>query len=301
MKSQTIDLDGALHYADHGGDGPTLVCVHGLGGSHVNWSAVAPTLAERARVLAPDLAGHGYTPLTGRTATLGANTRLLGRFLDAVADGPVILVGNSMGGLIAMLQTAANPASVAGLVLVNPSLPRAPGARFDPEITRSFAAYALPGVGMRFLRERRARLGARGAVAETLRYCCADPSRVPLDAIETAVAFAEERFQMPWADDAFLQAARSILAIHAGRRSRELVRRLPPVPTLLMHGVKDRLVPFASARLAARQRPDWTFEVLEDVGHVPQLEVPELFVDLIWNWRGGAGAQAFDAQVAQRF
>lgn len=300
MKSETLDLDGPLHYAESGSSGPTIVCVHGLGGSHVNWSAVAPMLAEHARVLAPDLAGHGYTPLQGRSATLGANTRLLDRFLGAVADGPVILVGNSMGGLIAMLETAARPERVAGLVLVNPSLPRAPGSRFDPEITRNFAAYAVPGLGTRFLRERRARLGAEGAVAETLKYCCADPSRVPREAIETAVAFAEERFRMPWADDAFLQAARSILAIHAGRRSRELIRRLPAVPTLLMHGVQDRLVPFAAARLAAGQRPDWTFEVLDGVGHVPQLEVPDLFVDLIARWRAGAGARAFDTAVPQR-
>ena len=66
--SRFVDLDGPLHYLDFGGpaDGPLLVCVHGLGGSHVNWVAIGPKLAQTCRVLALDLAGHGRTPLAGR-------------------------------------------------------------------------------------------------------------------------------------------------------------------------------------------------------------------------------------------
>jgi alpha/beta hydrolase fold len=62
-RSRWIDLDGPVHYVDFGGpeDGPGIVCVHGLGGSAVNWSAIAPLLTGRYRLLAPDLAGHGLT------------------------------------------------------------------------------------------------------------------------------------------------------------------------------------------------------------------------------------------------
>ena len=63
MRSRTVDLGGPVHFADFGGSGPTMVLVHGLGGSHLNWLAVGPALAARARVLAPDLAGFGRTPL----------------------------------------------------------------------------------------------------------------------------------------------------------------------------------------------------------------------------------------------
>src|SRR2546430_1919938 len=118
MRSRTIDLDGPVHYADFGGTGPTLVLVHGLGGSHVNWLAVAPALARGARVLALDLAGFGRTPLGERSADVHANRVLLDRFLDAVAAAPAILIGNSMGGLLAMLEAARAPERVAGLVLV---------------------------------------------------------------------------------------------------------------------------------------------------------------------------------------
>ena len=106
MRSCTIDLDGPVHFADFGGTGPTLVLVHGLGGSHVNWLAVAPALARGARVLALDLAGFGRTPLGERSADVHANRVLLDRFLDAVAAAPAILIGNSMGGLLAMLEAA---------------------------------------------------------------------------------------------------------------------------------------------------------------------------------------------------
>src|SRR5438876_959824 len=124
MLSRTLDLDGPVHVADFGGAGPTMVLVHGLGGSHANWLAVGPALAAHARVLAPDLPGFGRTPLAGRSAHVHAGVALVDSLLDTVADGPAILVGNSMGGLIAMMQAAACPEKVAGLVLVGPAQPR---------------------------------------------------------------------------------------------------------------------------------------------------------------------------------
>ena len=55
MISKTIDLAGeTVHYADFGGEGPVIVLVHGLGGSHLNWLALAPLLARRGRVVALD-------------------------------------------------------------------------------------------------------------------------------------------------------------------------------------------------------------------------------------------------------
>jgi pimeloyl-ACP methyl ester carboxylesterase len=284
MESATIDLDGPVHYL-HGGSGTaTIVCVHGLGGSHVNWLAVAPRLARRYRVLIPDLAGHGRTPSANRSASVQANARLLDRFVLALAPGPVILVGNSMGGLISMIETAAHPSRVAALVLVNPSLPITRRGRIDPDIARNFAAYAVPGLGERYVRARKVRLGPEGLVADVLRYCTVDPARVPADVVAASVALAQERMRMPWADDAFLEAARSLLRMHATRASVALIRRLPPVPTLLVHGARDRLVPLDSAIQASRLRPDWTLRVLDDVGHVPMLEVPGTLVDLVEGW-----------------
>src|SRR5690349_12827084 len=85
--SRWADLDGPVHYVDFGGpdDGPLVVCVHGLGGSHANWLAIAPQLARTCRVLALDLGGFGLTRGGNRGTSLAANTRLLHRFLTEVA------------------------------------------------------------------------------------------------------------------------------------------------------------------------------------------------------------------------
>jgi pimeloyl-ACP methyl ester carboxylesterase len=67
-ESRWVEVGGPVHYREWPGpaDGPTFVCVHGLGGSMVNWALVAPGLARRGRVLALDLAGFGLTAPNGR-------------------------------------------------------------------------------------------------------------------------------------------------------------------------------------------------------------------------------------------
>ena len=285
MRSRTIDLDGPVHFADFGGSGPTLVLVHGLGGSHVNWLAVAPALARRARVLAVDLAGFGRTPLDGRSADVSANRILLDRFLETVAAAPAILIGNSMGGLLSIMEAALAPERVAGLVLVAPAQPRSAEARVDGTVAALFTLYALPLVGEQVLRWRARLLGPAGVVRATLALCCADPARIPPDVVEAHVALARERLErMPWANRAFVQAARSLIAVVA-RRSwfDQMVRRIA-APTLLVQGDRDRLVAAAASRRLAGLRPDWSFDLLSDVGHVPQLEEPARFVGCVERW-----------------
>src|SRR5205814_821713 len=106
--AHTVDLDGPVHYVDFGGpaDGPQLVLVHGLGGSCLNWCLLAPHLVTRARVVALDLAGFGLTHPRGRSTTVQANAALLDRFLRTVVGAPAILVGNSMGGMVSILESA---------------------------------------------------------------------------------------------------------------------------------------------------------------------------------------------------
>src|SRR3989442_6426883 len=121
--SRVVELGVPLHFVDYGGTGPGIVLVHGLGGAHVNWMAVGPALARRARVVAIDLPGFGRTPTEGGSASIHASRALLDRFIRKVVGGPAIVVGNSMGGLIGMLEAAEKPENVAGLVLVGAAMP----------------------------------------------------------------------------------------------------------------------------------------------------------------------------------
>jgi pimeloyl-ACP methyl ester carboxylesterase len=294
--SHTADLDGDVHYIDFGGPTEvpapvagdttprTIVLVHGLGGSHLNWIQLGPMLANRARVYALDLPGFGLSHPAGRSGSVTANARVLDRFLRAVAPGPAILVGNSMGGMISMIQAHEHPETVAGLALLDPVLPRAKGAPFDREITAQFARYAIPGIGERFLARRRANTPPRQSIAESFEQCCVDPSRVPADVFDASAALVEARQDTPGIDHAFLQASRSLLRFGArGGRFQAMMRALP-MPVLLLHGEKDRLVPVENARAAATTCPHWTFETLPGVGHIPMMEVPEMVADRITSW-----------------
>jgi pimeloyl-ACP methyl ester carboxylesterase len=284
MRSRTVDLDGPVHFAEFGDTGPAVVLVHGLGGCHLNWMTVGPALAAGARVVAPDLAGFGRTPLAGRSADVHANLRLLDRFLDAVAEGPVTLIGNSMGGLLSMMEAARRPDKVARLVLVGPAQPRPVRGLVDPMVFLTFAASAFPGLGETFMRWRAARLGPEGVVRQSLELCCADFASLPPEVVAAHVAMARERQEMPWAQAAFVEAARSIMALLArGRQVRALIAAIE-APTLIIQGTADRLVPLAASRAMAALRPDWSLAIFEGVGHVPQLEVPERFVETVRGW-----------------
>jgi pimeloyl-ACP methyl ester carboxylesterase len=284
--SQWVDLDGPVHYVDHGGpaDGPLLVCVHGLGGSLVNWAALAPRLTDTVRLVALDLAGFGQTRAVGRSASVISNQRLLHRFLTELIGQPAILVGNSMGGMITTLQAHAHPQTVAGAVLIDPALPIAIRARPDPLVTAMFAMYAVPPVGRAALRARRGRSTPRQAAMEVLRLCCVDAGRVPAEVIDQHVEVARLRRSYTEVDDAMLDAARSLMRVLALRRRHVEMLAGVEGPVLLLHGQKDRLVSLASARATAKANPSWRFEVAEDAGHVPQLEVPDWTAERILDW-----------------
>jgi pimeloyl-ACP methyl ester carboxylesterase len=280
------DLDGPVHYLDFGGptDGPLLVCVHGLGGSSLNWAAVAPLLTRTCRVVAIDLAGFGRTRRGSRSTSVHANQLLLHRFLTEAAGSPAILVGNSMGGLISILQASRRPETVAGVVLVDPALPISLRARPDPRVFATFTAFLVPVVGRRVLARRRDASSAHEAAQALLRLCCADPTRVPPDVVDQHLELADERREYPDVDAELLTAAQSLLWVLADRRQYAKAQRSVDVPVLLLHGDQDRLVSVASAREAAAANPSWRFAVAQGVGHVPQLEVPEWTAEQILGW-----------------
>jgi pimeloyl-ACP methyl ester carboxylesterase len=300
METRRIDVRGPVNVADFGGQGPPMVLVHGLGGSHLNWMLLGPLLAERARVLAPDMAGFGKTPPAGRGTDVSSNARLLRDLLREEIGGPAILVGNSMGALISLLLASDRPDLVAGLILVGPAVPIAPGVPRDRQVTLAFSAYMTPGVGELFVRRRKAVLGPEGLVNETFRLCCVDPSRIPDEVIEAHVDMVRARSRMPWADASVLSAARSLL--REILRRRRFLSRLArvEVPGLILQGEHDRFITSAAARLVARARPGWTYRELDDLGHTPHLEDPERTAREMWQWLESPGRSVLDRAGAVR-
>ena len=252
-------------------------------------------------MLALDLVGHGLTPMAGRRADVEGHRRLVSGVLAALATerpgaGPAILMGNSMGGLVAALQAGEEPDSVAGLVLIDPALPTSRLGLVHPRVVANFLLCAVPGVGETYLTQRRQRTTAEQTVRRVLGVCCVDPSRVPADAVEAHVELTA-RLDRALADAAYLRSARSLAQLVA--RPAGTLERLGRVrqPTLLLHGARDVLVPLASAQRMVAAHPGWRFEVAPDVGHVPMLEAPDWTTQMVVSWLVGEGAGAVPGHV----
>ncbi len=284
-QSRTVDLGGPVHYVDFGGpdDAPTVVLVHGLGGSHLNWDLLAPLLRPHARVLALDLPGFGRSEPGDRRTTVHDNVRVLDRFLADVAGTPAVLVGNSMGGMISILQAAAAPRTVSGLVLLDAAVP-GPRRALDPLVALTFALYAVPLVGERFLALRRTRSTPLRQVRDMLRLCGVDPDALPAHTIDRSIDLIERREDVAGMERAFLAAARSLLRLLADPRSYRRAMASIRVPVLMVQGDADRLVPVAAARDVAARHPGWRYLELPGVGHVPQLQVPDDVATAILDW-----------------
>jgi pimeloyl-ACP methyl ester carboxylesterase len=302
--SQWIDLRGPVHYREWSGpsDGPTFVLVHGLGGSLLNWAGVAPTLSTWGRVLALDLAGFGLTPLEGRSAGVSENRRLLRQFMKALELPPVILVGNSMGGMVSMLHTARNPETVRALILVDAAFPRGRvrASQFSPKVAALFAAYSVSLVGERVAKWRQQRLGPEGLVRETLRLCSPRPERIDPKLVAALIEQARLRMTFDYSTPAFLEAARAIFRANVvPTKYRSLVRSIKQ-PALVVHGDLDRLVPVGGAIEAARAHDNWTLEILRGFGHIPQMEAPGLWLQKVEAWLptvAGDGRVAEDRKI----
>jgi pimeloyl-ACP methyl ester carboxylesterase len=284
------DLDGPVHWIEFGPapgdgqDGTPIVFVHGLGGSHLNWCLIGPQLAAGRRAVALDLHGFGLTPGTRGTSTVERNARLLDRFVREVTGTPVILVGNSMGGLISIMRASAAPDTVRGLVLIDPALPpsqRAP----DRQVASQFLTFALPGLGELYVRSVMSRRSPQEAVQRVIELCFADPSRADPAMLTASIALAAERQNQDQAyGAAFLAASRSLMRVIGQRRRYWEMMASVQAPVLLIGGEADRLVPVASLRQAAARNPRWETVIWPGVGHTPQLEVPDDVIGTLRDW-----------------
>lgn len=295
MDLRVADAGGPIHYADFGGAGQAMILVHGLGGMHLNWLAVGDRLAQRYRVVAPDLIGFGTTPPAGRRSTIAANLAALRRFTKQVGQGePVVLVGNSMGGLLSGFLAAEHPELVERLVLVDPACPNPRFEGVSALVVAFFTALMAPWMATRYLKRRSRQLGAEALTRGVLKAVCADPMRVDPELVQKHIRLTERRIaSMPWSDRALVEAARSLLkTLVRSRRYYGRIRRIKR-PALVITGSEDRLVPLPAVRRLVDRCPNLELEVIQGVGHVPMMETPDRFLLALEGWLSGAAeAQA---------
>jgi pimeloyl-ACP methyl ester carboxylesterase len=173
-------------------------------------------------------------------------------------------------------------------------------------VARQVALCALPPLGERVLARRRARLGAEGLIAETLAVTCADPARVSPGMRRLAVELCASRAAGPDSEAAYLEAARSVgLLVTRAAAYRAAIARVEQ-PVMVLQGALDRLAARGGLEQLRALRPDWPVHVLDDVGHVPQIEAPDRTAGLVLDWlsrvpHGTAAAPAgWGAVTAER-
>lgn len=260
---------------------PLVVCIHALGGSSAHWVGVAPMLAELGATQALDLGGHGQTP-AAVGATLQENREMLARHLARV--GPAVLVGSSFGGGVALMQAAADPASVRGIVLSGSMLPNL--ADYSHGVRRVLLQRRLRQRGsdaataFRAVREGRLR---RGGITE---YLLRGNAAAP-EAMDPAIV----RHIIDGRRPAFATAARTTLVggmssfrlMTNPRQFAEIVNAIS-APVLVIHGDRDRTVPVELAIEIGHSRPDWRVTVLPGVGHLPHIEAPDRWFAAVAAW-----------------
>ncbi len=217
---------------------------------------------------------------------------MLCRFITEVLGEPAVVVGNSMGGLLAMLVAARCPEHVSRLVLVDPGQPKPPGVPVNRLLAAGFVALTTPGVGEAAMWLRERFTDPEEIVEQTLNRLASNPSAVPAHVRDAYIDMARERAGMPWAGTAFLQASRSMVRLLARDSAfPDFLQRLEP-PTLIIHGGADDLVNPDASRWLVEQRPDWDLRLLDGLGHSPQVEAPERFTDAMSEWLTGATSAA---------
>jgi pimeloyl-ACP methyl ester carboxylesterase len=253
--SETTINQLRIHY-EESGSGEAILFLHGLGSCAQDWLLQMPVLAERFRVIAPDLPGHGESDKPqGRVRVVDLASDVIG-LLDALEVSHAHVVGLSLGGCVAQQLALDFPARVRSLTLVNTF------ARFD----MGGPGNALP------LALRMAALGLLGLPAQA-HFVAArlfpKPEQTPLRQM------AAERIA---ANDpaSYRRLLRAIRAFDVTRRLSEIA-----CPALVIAGDRDSTVPLRAKQLLASHIPGARFEVIADSGHATPVDQPEVFNRLV--------------------
>jgi pimeloyl-ACP methyl ester carboxylesterase len=268
VEEHNVEIDGLPIRYLAAGEGPPLILLHGAGDNALDWRWVMPTLAATHRVYAPDLPGSpdsARPPADYSPAFFG---RFVAGFLDALGIERAAMVGNSLGGLVALRVALSEPARVAALVLVD-------SAGLGPEVNPAFTTVNVPGLGEAAMPFWRTPIGAhQRAWGRTALLFAHPPRSVPREWL------AEQRrlAQSPGYLEAHLTALRALVR-PIGQRE-VLVERLPSlkVPTLVVWGERDRVFPERQAREAVVRLQEGSLALIPDCGHMPHVECPERFL-----------------------
>jgi pimeloyl-ACP methyl ester carboxylesterase len=265
MQDRFVEVNGLrVRYRSAGEHGQVLVLLHGIGRTLEDWSENMLALGQSHRVFAPDFPGCGFSDKPNLPYTTPFLAGFVRGFLQTLNLERVVLVGNSMGGGISLEFSALFPELLEGLVLVAPAGMGPKGAQF-------LGLCSIPVVGE--LISRPSRAGSKRA----LEFLFADRNMMTQARAKRDFEFSRQ----PGATRAFLKMLRFMANRHGAKpafynRSLESAANLR-VPTLVVWGVQDHILPVEYAPVAERVIPGSRLQVYDSCGHFPMLERAQEF------------------------
>jgi pimeloyl-ACP methyl ester carboxylesterase len=263
-----------------------VLLVHGLAGSSRTWDSVMPLLAADHDVIAPDLLGHGESAKPLGDYSPGAFANGL-RDLLAVLDVPsVTIVGHSFGGGVAMQLAYQHPELVDRLVLVG-------SGGLGREVTWFLRALSLPGVEYVMpLGFSKPLINGANEVGRILgRFNPRSPTLAELWRGYSSLADSPNRH-------AFVRTMRGVIDV--GGQTVSATDRLylaARVPTLIVWGERDRIIPVEHGRAAHRAIASSRLEIMSGVGHFPHVEAPDRFAEVLGDFLATTRAGSVDLGV----
>ena len=250
------------------GEGPVLVLIHGIAGSSSTWSRVMPDLAENYTVVAPDLLGHGESAKPRGDYSLGAYASGIRDLLAVLGHDRATIVGHSLGGGVAMQLAYQFPQLCERLVLVASGGLGKEVNGFLRAVSLPGSEYVLPLVLHRSFHDALARVGnffgrtglRGGDIAQEI--------------WRSYTALTEVHGQM-----AFVHTIRSVIDVRGQRVSaRDRLYLAGEVPTLIMWGDRDRIIPVQHAHVAHELMPGSRLVIVPGAGHFLPIEQPTAFL-----------------------
>ncbi|NUU30126.1 alpha/beta fold hydrolase [Arthrobacter sp. C9C5] len=251
------------------GSGDPVLLLHGIGQSLEDWNEQHERLAARRTVISVDLPGFAYSDRLSGPATLAKLADALPAFLAAVGvHEPLPVIGNSLGGAVAMKLAADHPDRVSALVLAN-------SAGFGKEVALVLRLLTVRPLAALLMRP------AEAASRRTVESIFYDKGLVT----DARVGHAFALSQRPTHRKTLLDVARDLGTVSGVRAEwrTALMGALAKsdIPTLVVWGSHDHILPFSHLEAAATALPHAESHVFEKTGHMPQIERPDEFAAVV--------------------
>jgi pimeloyl-ACP methyl ester carboxylesterase len=263
-----------LHYKVYGQGEPLILLLHGFGSSTFTWDRVGPALAQLGTVVAYDCPGFGLSQRPLRPDWNGYDpydateqAQLALELMHALGFEKAILIGNSAGGGVALDMAVKDPQAVQAMVLVSPAV--SSGSSSNPFVQWLIRTPQVQHLGPLLMRALVPRLQS---IVPTAWH---DPATMPSDVIP---AYRKPLTASNW------DAGLWYVASAPGRL--DLWSQVGSIqePTLIVHGDDDRIIPQSDSRRLVSLNNHFTFLPLAGLGHVPQEEGPQAFLDVVLPW-----------------